>query len=97
MQFVLIAEDGKDPDALNRRMAAREKHAALAKTMKEKGQVRYGAVMLDGKATMAGSVYIYEFPTRADLDAFLKTEPYVMGNVWKDIRIEECKISPLFS
>lgn len=96
MQFALIAEDGKDADAPNRRAAAKEQHLEAAKRLKNEGHVLYGAAMLDdGK--IVGSIYVFDFASRADLDTYLKTEPYVLGDVWKTISIRECKVSPLFS
>lgn len=96
MQFTLVAEDGKDTEALNRRMAARDQHLEAAKKLKAEGHVLYGAALLGDEGKIVGSVYVFDFPSRADLDTYLKTEPYVVGNVWKTMTIRECKVSPLF-
>lgn len=97
MQFTLIAEDGKDADAMSRRLASKDKHLELAKKMKNEGHILFGAAMVGEGGGVIGSVYIYDFASRADVDEFLKTEPYVIGNVWQQIRIQECKVSPLFA
>lgn len=45
---------------------------------------------------MIGSVLIVDFPTREALDGWLKVEPYVVGDVWKQIEITPCKVPPMF-
>ena len=35
-----------------------------------------------------GSVLVMEFPSRAALDAYLETEPYVTEHVWERVEVE---------
>ena len=86
-QFVVIARDGRDAEALARRLAARPAHFEGIKPMAERGEILVGGAMLDGADKMVGSVVIVEFDSRADLDAWLAREPYVTGDVWRDIEI----------
>lgn len=96
MQFLVIAYDGKDEKAMDRRMAARAAHLTGVEKMKAEGKVLYGVAILDTQEKMTGSVMVVEFPSRADLDSWLKVEPYVTGNVWQKIDILPCRVPPLF-
>jgi len=93
MQFTLIAFDGKDEGASKRRMDARGKHLSLHKALKEEGHMIYGGAILDEDGNMVGSNIVAEFDSRKDLDDWLKDEPYVTGEVWKDINIYAFKLA----
>lgn len=96
MQYLVIAYDGTDDKALERRMAAREEHLkSIAKRMKAKEHL-YGAALVDDTGKMVGSVMIVDYPTREALDEWLKVEPYVVGNVWKKIDIKPVKVPDIF-
>ena len=96
MQFIVTGLDGKDTDALNRRMAVREKHIQLGDQLRAEGKVLFGVALLNDANNMVGSVYIVDFANRAELDQWLKVEPYVTGNVWQDIKVEPCQVGPSF-
>lgn len=96
MQFLILAYDGTDEEAPQRRLAVREAHLALTERMAREGQHLYAAALLDDAGTMLGSVIISEFPSRAELDAWLAQEPYVTGNVWKRIEVTPCRVGPAF-
>jgi len=95
MQFILSGYDGNDSEALNRRMMSREQHLQNALKLKEKGNFIWGGALLDSNGIMKGSVVVYEYETRDDLDKMLKTEPYVTGGVWKRIEIEKFKLADI--
>ncbi|GLY98784.1 YciI family protein [Actinoplanes sp. NBRC 103695] len=97
MQFLLIAHDGDDDDALNRRLQAREKHIALGDEMVANGSMLYGGALLDDQEKMIGSVLVLDFPTRQELDAWLKIEPYVLGDVWRRIDVQPFRVGPSFT
>lgn len=88
MQFLLVGYDGTDPDALDRRMAVREEHFVNVKRLKESSNFIWGGAILDDNKQMIGSVVVYEYPTREDLDKMLEKEPYILGKVWKKIDIK---------
>ncbi|QBD77082.1 hypothetical protein EPA93_14140 [Ktedonosporobacter rubrisoli] len=96
MQFLVIARDGDDHEALQRRLAAREAHLALVEQMAKAAQHLYAAALLNDAGNMIGSVMICEFPSRDELDAWLAQEPYVKGNVWKQIEVIPCQVGPAF-
>ena len=87
--------DGKDKDALDRRMAAREAHLSMAGEMHEKGKWLYAAAILNDEGKMAGSVIICEFESMDALKTkWLEKEPYVLGKVWEKIEITRAQVAP---
>lgn len=87
MQWVVRACDGEDEGALERRLSARPAHLECARRMKEKGELLAGGAILDDGGRMVGSLLVVEFPSRAELDAWLARDPYVTGDVWRKIEV----------
>lgn len=96
MQFVLLGYDGNDDDALSRRLAVREQHLAQGDRLVAEGKMLFAAAILDAGEKMIGSMLVLEFSSRAELDAWLEVEPYVTGDVWREIDIYPAKVSPAF-
>ncbi len=96
MHFLVIGRDGKDDQALERRMAARDAHLALGDQMLEKKCLLNATALLNDAGQMCGSVMLVDFETRSELEQWLKDEPYVKGDVWKDIEIFDAKVGPSF-
>lgn len=97
MKFMLVGRDGQDAQALDRRMASRQAHIEMCDQMKANGTLNYAAAILDDSEKMIGSILICEFPTREDLDNHLKNEPYVKGDVWRDIEIKTIRPGAAFA
>lgn len=93
MQFVVIARDGSDEKALERRMKAREAHLANVAKLKEPEKMLMGGAMLDDSGKMIGSVMVFDFPDRAGLDAWLKSDPYSTGGVWKSMEVNSFRVA----
>jgi len=87
MQFLLIAYDGTDPGAFERRMRVRPEHFDKIAVLKKRGEFLLGGAILDDKGQMIGSMIVYDFPDRAALDRRLKEEPYIINGVWEKIEI----------
>jgi uncharacterized protein YciI len=87
MQFLLTAYDGKDDGALDRRMSVREAHINGANQLKQAGHLIAGGAILDEAEQMIGSTMFVEFDSKAELDQWLASDPYVTGNVWQDISV----------
>lgn len=96
MQFLVTGYDDNDDRAMERRLSVRDAHMKLVESMKSQGRHLYAAALLDESDKMVGSVLIVDFPTREDLDGWLKIEPYVVGDVWRRIEITPCKVPPMF-
>lgn len=87
MQFMVTAYDGKDDGALNRRLSVRDAHIEGAHQLKEAGHLIAGGAILDEAEQMIGSTMFVEFDSKAELDQWLASDPYVTGNVWQDISV----------
>jgi uncharacterized protein YciI len=93
MQFLLIAYDGSDSGALERRMSVREKHLARIRVMKKSGEFLQGGAILDDNGKMIGSMIIYDFPDRKSLDKNLENEPYLTEGVWERTEIRPFRLA----
>jgi uncharacterized protein YciI len=87
MNFLIIAHDFRDPQALSRRQKHRPAHIEGVKRMKVEGTFVEGGAMLDDDGGMVGSMILVEFPSRADVDAWLSVDPYVTGQVWEHVTV----------
>jgi|TARA_B110000914_G_scaffold157949_1_gene138901 uncharacterized protein YciI len=87
MQFLVTAYDGKDDGALDRRMSVRKAHINGANELKEAGHLIAGGAILDEAEQMIGSTMFVDFDSKAELDQWLASDPYVTGNVWQDISV----------
>ncbi|SMD04555.1 hypothetical protein SAMN02746065_12419 [Desulfocicer vacuolatum DSM 3385] len=95
MQFIVTGYDGTDDKALDRRMAAREAHLAMAGDMHKKGRWLYAAAILDEAGKMMGSMIVCDFDSREAMEAeWLNSEPYVTGKVWERIEIKKAQVAP---
>lgn len=95
MQFIVTGYDGKDKNALERRMAVREEHLQMASEMSSRGKWLYAAAILDDDGKMCGSMIVCEFDSVESLQSeWLDKEPYVLGKVWETIEIKQAKVAP---
>ena len=97
MQYLVIAKDGTDEAASNRRIAARSNHLKYSDFAVQSGEQIIAAALLDQDDNMRGSAMIVEFENIEKLQEWLKHEPYMTGKVWKDVDIIPCKIAPSFT
>ncbi len=95
MQFLLIAFDGTDAGALDRRMSVREEHLRKIKILKQTGEFIVGGAILDDTGKMIGSSILYEFPDRRALDEKLKDEPYITKGVWEKVEIRPFRLATI--
>jgi uncharacterized protein YciI len=92
MQFLVVGRDGTDDGAPARRMKVREAHLKLGDEMEADGFRWYGASLRDDDGNMIGSFAVMDFPDRQSLDEWLAREPYVVGDVWRTIEIDNCAV-----
>ena len=95
MQFLLIAWDGTDTNALERRMKVREEHLKKIEVLKKIGEFIAGGAILDDAGKMTGSMIVYEFPDRQALDECLKDEPYFTKGVWEKVEIRPFRMATI--
>ena len=92
MQFLLLAYDGTDPEALQRRLKVRDQHLRKISGLKKDGEFLFGGAILDNNGIMTGSMIVYDFPDRETLDERLKNEPYITDGVWKKVDIKPFRL-----
>lgn len=95
MQFLLLAYDGDDQGASERRMKVRAEHLEKIEILKRSGEFLFGGAILSDTGIMIGSMIVYEFPDRDALDERLKSEPYITGGVWKKIEIKPFRLAKI--
>lgn len=95
MQFLLVALDGIDDKALERRLKVREEHLKKINVLKKNGEFKFGGAILDDDGKMIGSMIVYDFPDREALDAILENEPYITGGVWEKIDIRPFRLAKI--
>jgi uncharacterized protein YciI len=62
--------------------------------MFDNGKWLYAAGILSDDGKMIGSMIVCHFASRDELEEWLKVEPYVVGNVWKEIKINHAQVAP---
>jgi hypothetical protein len=95
MQFILIAYDGTDPEALDRRMKVRQEHLEKIEVLKSKGEFLAGGAILDNDGKMIGSMIVYEYNDRNALDKALQDEPYFTKGVWQKVEIQPFRMAKI--
>ncbi|KAJ1965852.1 hypothetical protein GGI12_000481 [Dipsacomyces acuminosporus] len=82
--FVVLVDDFKDADAINRRLAVRQKHLEGATNNRRNDVLVSGGAILDSHETskMVGSVLIFNAESKEELLEILKRDPYTTNKVW---------------
>ncbi|MBI3757142.1 MAG: hypothetical protein HY267_04115 [Deltaproteobacteria bacterium] len=93
MEFLVMAYDGKDPEAKERRLRARPAHIDGVQVLKQAGSFINGGAILDDAGNMIGSTLYVDFPSRAALNQWLENDPYVTRGVWVDIEVKPIKLA----
>ncbi|TPX61439.1 hypothetical protein PhCBS80983_g01086 [Powellomyces hirtus] len=95
--FIVIARDGTDPSALQRRLTTRPDHLANVQKLKAAGHFILGGA-ITGHASnaheqhreedkMIGSVMIVEMENREAVEEYVRNDPYVKEGVWVEYEI----------
>lgn len=87
MQFLVVARDGTDEGALERRQQIRPAHLAGIGPLVENGNVLVGGAILSEAGEMVGSMLLVEFPGRDEVDAWIARDPYVTDGVWQEVEV----------
>jgi uncharacterized protein len=93
MQFLVIAYDGKDPEAPARRQQARPAHLERAATAHAEGKMLAAGALLDDNDQMIGSALMMEFPSEAELRDWMAADPYTTGDVWREVKITRFRMA----
>jgi uncharacterized protein YciI len=87
MTYLVIAWDGRDPEALQRRQAVREQHLREIQPAVDGGVVQLGGAILDDEGQMIGSALVVEAASREELDALLRQDIYSRAGVWQRLEV----------
>jgi uncharacterized protein YciI len=91
--FVLTAYDGED--SFERRMSSRQAHIDYIDQLRAAGKALMGAALTDENDKMIGSVLILNM-NEAELEEYMKTEPYITNSVWDKVYVQNCAVGPSF-
>ncbi|KAF9175201.1 hypothetical protein BGX21_008473 [Mortierella sp. AD011] len=89
-QFIVVARDYTDPDALNRRLNVRSKHLVGAAELKKAGALHLGGALLTDHSEsgkMIGSVMIFNAESEREVAEIIERDEYVTGKVWEHYQI----------
>ncbi|MEP6683181.1 MAG: YciI family protein [Parafilimonas sp.] len=92
-QFLILAEDYKDENALNRRLAIRETHLQRMREEKKAGRFIIGGAKLNDRKNMYGSMLILDLENENAVWKWLHVDPYFTAKVWEEIHIYPFKIA----
>lgn len=95
MQFLVTAYDCKF-GGLDRRYDVREQHLKFLENLRQQKKCLYAARLEDEKKQAIGSVMIFEYTNREELDKMLTSEPYTKNKVWERIEIVPCVVADMF-
>lgn len=76
-QFIIIAQDYKDSEALSRRLAVRPVHLQKMQTEKTKGIFIIGGARLNESGNMIGSMLIVNLPDQQSAANWVAADPYM--------------------
>lgn len=92
-QYLIIAYDGTDEKALERRMNVRPFHLEGAKKLKENGNFIIGGAMLNDEGKMIGSTMILQFKNSSELQNWIDNEPYLLQKVWEKFEVKPFRVA----
>ncbi len=92
-QFIIVAQDYTDNEALNRRLAVRPTHMQRMKVEKEKGIFIMGGARLNEEGNMVGSMLIVDLPNQESVTDWVAADPYIAGKVWESVDITPFRIA----
>ncbi|WP_456640271.1 YciI family protein [Bradyrhizobium sp. USDA 10063] len=87
MLFVIHALDRAD--ALPTRLANYDAHKAYLADTSRFGVkiVMSGPLVADDGQTMIGSLFLVEAPSRAEVDAFNRADPFAAAGIWERVSV----------
>jgi uncharacterized protein YciI len=85
---IILAWDDTDAEALERRLAARPAHFERVQPMAANGTLLFGGAILDAEeGRMIGSIAVTRHVTHEAARNWMEGDPYVTGDVWRDISL----------
>ena len=88
MQYMIRALDGRN--MLEKRLAVRVQHLENLQTIK--GKILCAGGLLDEEGKMKGSALVIDFESEDALKEYLKSEPYIIEQVWADVEVSRMNV-----
>ncbi len=95
MAWLILAYDGADEGAPQRRIGARDAHVAFITAEAAAGRLLLGLPLHDEQAHSIGSLMVIAGEDRAARDAYLEREPFTRSGVWRRVECHPCRVAPL--
>lgn len=92
MEFIILAYDADDKDALARRLKVRSAHLRQVALMKEQGYLIEAGAILNDEGQMIGSTLLCRFTSRTELDQWINNDPYWLNHVWVKVEVKPIKL-----
>jgi uncharacterized protein YciI len=93
---VIVALDGTDEAAPERRQAVRPAHFARVRPLAEDGTLLFGGAILDApEGPMIGSIAVTRHTDHAGARRFWNADPYVASDVWREMTFYATLMRPL--
>jgi uncharacterized protein YciI len=92
-QFLILADDYQDAEALNRRLSVREEHLKRVRADKTKGKFIFGGAKLSTENKMIGSMLVVQFDNEEEVMEWIHLDPYVTGKVWEHFEVLPFKVA----
>lgn len=92
-QFLILADDYKDPDALSRRLSVRETHLQRMREERINGNFIIGGAKLNDQGNMHGSMLVVQLENEDAVKKWVEEDPYVTGKVWEKIEVFPFRIA----
>lgn len=94
-QYLIIAQDANDAEALDRRQRVRPFHLEGAKQLKANNQFIKGGAILDSEGQMRGSVMFLQFESEEQFRDWYAKEPYITEGVWEQIEVKPFRVAEI--
>lgn len=92
-QFLILAKDYTDAEALQRRLAVREAHLNRMRVEKAAGRFIIGGAKLNNEGHMYGSMLVVQLENKEAVKQWINEDPYITGKVWEHVEILPFKIA----
>lgn len=92
-QFLILAEDYKDKDALNRRLSVREAHLKRVRAEKTESRFIIGGAKLNTEGNMYASMLVVQLENEEAVRQWISEDPYITGKVWEHVEIFPFRIA----
>lgn len=90
--FLVVAADGADDDAVERRRKARPLHLDRIRPFVGSGVLVFAAARLDGSGAPRGSVFALDLDSRTAVDDWIAADPYSAHGVWASVQVSDIHI-----